>query len=319
MRPFRRETRGTTLQKFTLPVLIIVIPLFFFGGPDYYSDRLFKELWNLGHFIYSGLLAFGVYQSTNDRIRTNRARICCILLTVIGFALLIEGIQALLPERTLSVLDLSYSFAGTIFALCVIYGWRVKSSNRIMFWSLGCCVVCVLGLVLTNATKIIYSDYRSWRDFPVLSDFESSHHVSRWSGSNSFERVLSPVQQGRYALKINLAPGRYSGITLRHFPGNWKKASSLQFHIHNQEDGLMLYFRIDDKWSLTTRSLYTDRFNGSKQLNRGWNVIRVPLDDIEAGPLTRKLDLEKIRRLGLFITNSQKERTIHLDGVKLVL
>ena len=39
-------------------LLILASPLFFFGGPAYYSPRLFNEFWNLGHLFFFALFVF---------------------------------------------------------------------------------------------------------------------------------------------------------------------------------------------------------------------------------------------------------------------
>ena len=46
------------MKELILPVILILVVLLFVGGPNSYDGRLFKELWEMGHFALFASLVF---------------------------------------------------------------------------------------------------------------------------------------------------------------------------------------------------------------------------------------------------------------------
>jgi len=62
---------------------------------------------------------------------------------------------------------------------------------------------------------------------------------------------------------------------------------------------------------------YTDRFNRSFILEKGWNDLVISLADIENSPVNRLLNMDKVENLKLFVTSQDKGRIIYIDHIYL--
>jgi hypothetical protein len=177
----------------------------------------------------------------------------------------------------------------------------------------GIIIICLLPLLLT-----LYDEFRAWRDFPVLSDFESSLELSRWEEKEHITRVQIPVKSGNFALKASLTTEKYSGVSLCYFPENWVTARALTFSVYNPGEIVVLNYRIHDWKHKGKDQEYTNRFNRQTNLASGWNTITVPIEEIANGPKGRQMDLAHIRGLGFFVMEQPYERVLYFDDVRLL-
>ena len=298
-----------------LLILLLVFPLFFFGGPGYDSTRLSKELWNLGHIMF-----FAVFALEADRIWTagrfaTWRKYLLILLLILALATGIEICQSFISGRFASLRDILFGLAGGL----AILAWNAtaqKSADRKIV--LRAVAFAVVAVCLIPVSLVAIDEYRAWRDFPVLSDFESSLEVSRWEAKGRTILVRDPVKNGQYALMVQLNTDRYSGLALRHFPENWSKAQALTFSIYNPGKMITLHYRIHDWKHRGENQAYFDRYNGHTDLVTGWNTITIPMEAIKNGPKYRKMEMDHIRGFGLFVTEQPVAKILFLDDVKLM-
>jgi VanZ family protein len=298
-------------------VLLLIAPLFFWGGPGYHSPRMLKELWDLGHVVFFGLLAWviGCLLEKRGERGIRRCGIPLFIVTVVALA--VEGVQRFLPGRTASFADFLLGFGGG--AVVVIFFFLPEKWNSWSRYLRTAGVIAVGGMLVPFAMTAV-DEYCSRRDFPLLAGFETSLELSRWSNEDKMERVREPVLAGNFSAFLHLAPGKYSGVSLQYFPGNWKSAKRLAFSIYNPGEPVMLHYRVHDvAHRRGDRQLYGDRFNGMRRIVRGWNTIVVPVEDIKNGPVKRNINLAAIEGFGVFLVDNREKRVLYIDEVKLDL
>ncbi len=292
-----------------------MIPWFFVGGPGYEGARSFKEAWNLGHVLFFAVFTVAVDKYFYLCHRPTLAKFCRYLLVVAGLAFGIEFLQTLSPGRESSLQDILLGVGGAVLVLLWHASGRVNTVRKIILRGCGAgiIIICLVPLLLT-----LYDEYRAWRDFPVLGDFESALELSRWEDQDQIIRVQGPVKCRSFALKASLTTEKYSGVGIRYFPENWGTAQALTFSVYNPGGLVVLHYRIHD-WKHTGRNQeYENRFNGRTSLASGWNTITVPIEEIVNGPKYRKIDLAHIRGLGFFVTEQPSARELYFDDVRLL-
>jgi len=239
------------------------------------------------------------------------------MLLILGVATSIELCQSLIPGRVASFQDILLGLAGGLLILIWKDADQLTSCRKIIWRLVGLTgiTICIIPLLL-----VIIDEYRAWRDFPVLSDFESFLDTSRWGSKGQVSRVNNPVKSGQFALMVPLTTDKYSGISLNHFPENWSNARALTFSVYNPGEQLTIHYRVHDwKHHRGKNQDYSDRFNGHSDLASGWNTIEVEIKKIERGPKNRKIDLNHIRGFGFFVTMQSTQRVLYVDDVKLLM
>ena len=101
-----------------LKIFVIVCSVFLFiGGPDYYSPRSFKHLWDLGHIAFFAALCTVILLdwSKNKKLSFLRQGIAVILISLI-LGTLIEVAQSG-THRTADIYDVARDLVGTFVAL----------------------------------------------------------------------------------------------------------------------------------------------------------------------------------------------------------
>ncbi len=295
-------------------LLCIIFPLFFYGGPAYDSPRLLDEIWNLGHFFYFGLFALLLDDYLELQNHSYFFRVCANIGVLLFVGTAIELIQLGMVDRIFSLGDVFRDVSGG----CVVLCWRMSSA--VSRWQLRILTILAIGLVLLNLlplSVVAFDEYSAYRDFPLLSGFESRLELDRWGGDIELAQDSFVARQGNYAAKIALTTKQYSGVSLHYFPGDWSEWNKLVFSVYNPGPLLELHFRVHDNQHTGDKQQYDNRFNGSTVLQSGWNEVIIPMSDIANGPRDRQMDLTKIRGFGLFVIRQSENRTLYLDNVCL--
>lgn len=297
-------------------LLAAMLPLLFAPiGPDYYSHRLYRALWDLGHLPCFALAAYVTVRGLWGRVELSGA---AWVLWLSGGALLMGALVELVQQqigRSVSGRDLFNDLVGA-YLVAVLY--RPIQRQLAAPWRrfLRLVLVALLGLALAPLTFLLYDHFLAWRQFPLLAGFEHPTELSRWKGG-PYERVAQYPAEGEYALRIPFAGQGYEGVSLSHFPGNWQGFGYLELSLYNAGEGLRATLRIHDEAHLRGEMAYSDRYNLHFQVAPGWNHLRVPLQRVAQAPATRELDLAKVRNLGLFVSNLGRSGALYLDQVRL--
>jgi hypothetical protein len=123
------------------------------------------------------------------------------------------------------------------------------------------------------------------------------------------------VTSGKHSLRVSLPPGQYPGINFQDIKNNWSEFQYLKMDVFNPtEEKFNFHIRIDDNKSGLE---YANRFDANFELKQGLNQISIPVDSIRANLHHHPLNLKRIKRMMIFLTNNTKPRELYLDNIRL--
>jgi hypothetical protein len=222
-------------------LLLLASPLFFFGGVDYYSPRLLNEFWNLGHLFFFALFAVILDSYLWSKRCSMLFRVVVTVSALLFVGLAIELIQLGMADRSFSWEDLFRDLSGGMIVLF----WRQVGGEALRF-GLRIVSIIILFVNFFPFGEMALDEYRAYRDFPLLGDFETKSELSRWEGGVRLSRDTEVSRQRNYSAKITLTTDYYSGISLRHFPGDWSGRTGLAFSVFNPGREITLHYRVHD-------------------------------------------------------------------------
>lgn len=303
-------------RQYILGLLALAGAVFLFvGGPGPESLRSFRYLWGMGHLFCFALWAY-LYVCWRPHLSFQRYLLQIVLLATV-FGGLSELIQSQIG-REAAWSDLGNDIVGALAGLCFF------SQPRKMLpgWQLRILQVPILLLVLwilLPVGKVLVDDLISWRQFPLLSGFETPLEKTRWGAGAKHDISRDVYFSGRAALKIELTRQRYSGLGLKDFPRNWSAYQAISLQVFNPDnENLKLHFRVHDKYHRDYKNAYSDRYNSSFDLVPGWNHLKVDLAVVAHAPKNRLMDMHNIAGMGLFVGKLVRPRTIYIDDVRLL-
>lgn len=292
-------------------VVILLAPLFFLGGPDFYSPEAVKSLWNFGHIIFFSILLLLV-QSFKPLTHWRQWLLVSAIALVLGVG--IESIQYFVGRNS-SWSDLLHNLFGVWIGLF----WGQKPTLQI--W---CLRLASLWCVLPSAWIVIDSvwvDQEMRKQFPLINSFELRPEIQQVRANvkrEKIQKVSDIALHGSYSLAVHLTTQKYSGIRLVGPYGDWSPYQFLVMDFYNPDDEpFVLVLKISDYQHDIGSNQYADRFNRVVTLHTGWNEVRINMDDIRNAPAEREMQLEKMTGLGVFAVKLPKPRTFYWDNVRL--
>ncbi len=299
-------------------ICLLLLPLFFIYGPDYYSSDSYKYAWNFGHPLFFAFANFALltYLCQGKRVLFWRQWLMAIIFTLVsGFA--IERLQSNF-FRQVSFGDIFRNLLGTAIA---IFFLAPRMSINIGLWRKLGQLLSLAGLayMLLTLAQILSMEQRHKSQLPLLFGFEEVSDITRIGGNAKIELSGDHVAQGKSSLRILLTPQRYSGISLKKMPGDWCSYHWLSLSFYNpSKQKLPLTLRIDDLSHSRKPKGYYDRFNRHRNLPPGWTHWQILLSEIAQAPKQRKLDLSAISIIGVFTSDLKTETLLYLDNVQLL-
>ncbi|MBD3178120.1 MAG: hypothetical protein GF417_00190, partial [Candidatus Latescibacteria bacterium] len=239
------------------------------------------------------------------------------LAAAVVLGLATEVIQSFIG-REFDRIDILRDLAGALVGLLLLTG--VHGGGSKLQKAAGHILIGIILLIVSVPLFLSMADELvAARQFPLLSGFETPLEIDRWrcDGSISVSGVVS--RTGRSSLRAELTTRRYSRITMRYSLGDWRGYSSLTFSIYNPDSTeLEVICRIHDQEHEELGSPYADRFHRRVKLERGWNDIRIPVEEIREAPAGRDIDLQSIDQLSFFSVSLPETRYIYLDDIRLL-
>ena len=296
-------------------VLFGLAILMFVGGFGSNASRSMYELWNLGHILFFGLL---IYQFNNNwhwycSKKIVQKIVLVFILTAI-LSIIIELSQHIFASGTPDISDIRRNFVGALLG----FVFTVSSKKKYILNFLRFVAILFVLSEMVPVSLALADEFRASRKFPILSDFESDLELSRWSGDEKFLRNKEIVFHGKSSLFITFGTSKYSGVSLKYFPGDWTKYKFLEYSIYYPyADTLYFTCRIHDEQHTKGVQAYNDRFNGRYFLVNGWNEILIKLEDVKNGPRTRKMDMSKVQNVAIFTVQLSQPKMVYLDYVRL--
>ncbi len=296
---------------------IICVVFLFAGGKNLSNVRSIAYAWNLGHivlYILTGVLLTKTIKQVNNIPFTKQVILFSLLSVVSG--LIIEIIQ-LHTGREFSLKDVLWDFFG-ILTFLAFFNTSAQNIKNIYLRIFQFSVLLILSVIILPLGILIVDETTARHQFPVLSNFETWFEDKRWDSINKLEICDNPVIPHNKSLKVTLSPGRYSGISLNHFPQKWAEYNFLKISIFNpSEKKIKIYCEIKDKIHDNSGYNYNDRYNGKFILNHGWNQIEIGLNKVLKAPVKRDMNIDKITSIFLFMTYLKNPMIIYIDDVKL--
>jgi hypothetical protein len=115
-----------------------------------------------------------------------------------------------------------------------------------------------------------------------------------------------------------LSTAKFSGVSLFHFPGDWRGYQTLHCSVYNPlAASLVLIARIHDALHKEQGSEFSDRFNQQFTLQQGWNDLVISLEKVKNAPKGRAMEMQHIEGFGLFVVQQADPLEIYLDHVYL--
>jgi VanZ family protein len=298
-------------------LLVVLFALFFFGGPNDQSSRHFIAFWNLGHILFFGLLAYQLF----SRGKWLAGRFSAQALATLGICLVLGALVELLQynfHRTPDVGDVLKDVIGGLVGIFFLLSSRRTLRKRILT-AFQIITIGLVGLQVYPVLAALADEFLAREQFPVLSSFETPWEITRWRGSAGFAIDRSVHMDGKCSLRVQLGTGRYSGITLIYFPGNWQGAKGVRLNVYNPTDQMLpLTFWVQDQAHDKGRFRYTDRYSHPYSFPKGWTTIFVDVQHLCSDLNGRPMDTGHMEALGLFAKALPKPRVIYVDDVRLV-
>lgn len=301
---------------FWIFAMALLTVLFFVGGPTYHSTRSLKYLWDLGHILYFSLLPIPLSSLPPLNRQSPIVHAATVIIVTLVLGVLVELGQSAL-SRTPDIGDLFRNTIGAGVAICFILPIR-KAFSATSMRIFKIVVVVLVMLQVYPAAVALIDEHNARRQFPVLSDFQTSAQLQRWESDAAISIANGVSRQGNSAMRADLDTTLYSGFALKYFPGDWLQYRWFQYSIHNpSEVPIRITCRIHDQLHTQGVQVYADRFNMTNEFTGGWHTITISLDDVRTAPVERKMDLGRIYGVGFFASRLPRPRTIYIDDVKL--
>lgn len=295
-------------------ICLLLLPLFFFGGPDYYSSDSFKYAWNFGHplfFFCANYLLLGSLITNKNKSHINAYLIAALFTLLTGIST--ELIQAKF-SREPSIDDLYRNFLGLAIAIF----WFFPPKNIIIIWTGRVISACGLLHMLALVTMLAASEQQRRNNMPILFNFEKIQALQQLGGSANRALTKKYASEGNSSLEIQLSSQPFSGISLKKMPGNWSEYTHFSMDVFNPSNtSILVTIRVDDFQHSRNPKGYSDRFNQRIELVPGWNHWSIALTEIANRPQQRLLSLSNISSIGLFSSGLAEPQSIYLDNVRL--
>ena len=178
-----------------------------------------------------------------------------------------------------------------------------------------------LGVAVAPVTRAAWKYQQRDARFPVLADFSQRYDryfILQQSAEFSPAAMPAPWAHGdESALRVKLLDGPYAGMNFIEPLPDWSDYETLAVDLTNPTPlNLRLVLRVHD---IVHNNQPEDRFSKRFELPAGTReIVRVPLQEIAAGPKTRRLDLRQVAGLIIFrADDSPRAGELYLSRVWL--
>ncbi|MHC4405927.1 MAG: VanZ family protein [Planctomycetota bacterium] len=290
-----------------LLVLVFVIPV-----PK--GGRVVNAAGDVLHALLFAGLAVLLYHLVGEKARLSvfSTMLVCWAL-VVGFGVATEAMQSLVGRNTSWHDVWTDAFGG---GAGILWARSRGVASRAVWWGVlagGCAVF----LVAVAHPLLVLTDSALQRlEMPRLASFEHPLELSRWVWRDcQLQRTRRRATHGRWALRMDLKPGRYPGVSLIHPVPDWSGFRTLVIDAHvTHGPPLDLAVTIKDR---EHNKEYYDRFNRTIRLPPGDHQIRIALREVANAPRGREMDLREVAILSLFTVSLDSPRTLYLDNIRL--
>ncbi|MCP5070309.1 MAG: hypothetical protein GY946_27390 [bacterium] len=278
------------------------------------SGRITHAALDYCHVGVGGLLALAIWIVLRPRVRLGDALLAYgVFLGATGLGLAIEKVQGL-TGRDASWVDAGTNGVGAAVMLLLVLYARGRARP---LWVTGAVITALLLLAAWLPGRQVYDALRQRSALPMLASFEDELELSRWRFQEAAGHIVQTHgTHGPESLRVEFAPGEYPGANFVWPSPDWSAHAAFAFDIHVDEGApLPLIVKIEDR---AHNQQYEDRFHEELLLEPGTHQIRIETSKIRDGIRGRKLDLEQVAVVQLFLDGLKDARVIHIDNVRLL-
>lgn len=288
-------------------ITVLLLPLFFMGGPDWTSGPLFKAAWNLGHILFFGLVTLAVQP---QQWLSGWRLWMSVSFGVILVGVLVEWLQGSVGRQS-DWHDIFRNLIGTWLVLAWMQRPSDNTRKALVRWTMRAVALVLLVVELKAVADIAHRQYRISHQLPVLYDFSIPEPLHFWRGN--VQRTQEHATDYPFSLRIDLGTNFYTGAALDNLPDDWRGYEALELALYNPDPTpLVMTLRVNDVVHDRSKSTYGDRYNTRLPLEPGLNRFRIPLSEIRDAPKGRHMDMDEIRRLVIFTTQLKQPRQVYL-------
>jgi hypothetical protein len=303
----------------------VVIAAVIIGAPDPgASSRSAIALHDLGHVIAFGLVtalfSFALPARDHPGFPGTTTRTASLAAgAAIGLGVMVELAQVV-SGGTGDPWDVLRDAGGALFVALTLVARDPARSLRARA-ALMVAAILILGPFTFPLVAALHDEALARSRFPVLASFETARELARFRiGEDYNARLVSTLDdegQPASALQLTLPPGKYPGVSLRYFPGDWRGFRTLRLLLVNLDPvPYEMAVRIDDA-AYDYRLDLDDRYNQSFVLSPGANRIEIPLADVATAPRGRRFDLARVRNLLVYAVDLERSREIIVGPIVL--
>jgi len=308
-------------------VFTLFISVFLFiGGPGAHELTVYREFWQLGHFVLFALTIFLLAQINAVKSQHWLVQILAVGVFCLTVGLVTEVLQRYFG-RSFSLRDVFNDILGGyagFFSAKILYLHQTLSSgirkHRIGKQLGYSAAIVVLALFSGRFfIKAAINEINTRMDFPTLSNFETLFETNRWQGNYAYSSI-SPefARGGGNGMRIKFLPARYPSIALVDFIGDWRGYRDLKLSMYNTEkEPIEVVLSIHDHQHHHTGYQFKDRFNKTIVLTPGWNDLSYSLEEIKNSPEDRQMDMNEMYSFSLYMVEIKQSKMIYLDNVYL--
>ncbi|MEC7377388.1 MAG: succinyl-CoA synthetase subunit beta [Pseudomonadota bacterium] len=292
---------------------LLIAPFLFVGGPDWASGPLLRSAWNLGHLVLFALVTLAIRPW---RWLEGWRLWLAVTALLLGVGLAIELIQSSVG-RDLDGHDLLRNLIGSWLVLAgrplMSGGASATPGERLM----AGIVTLLLCVELGTTGAVAARQWQVHQQLPLLYNFSRDNPEPFWNGNPVLSR--QHTVEHPYSLRVDLGTELYSGVTLHNLPSDWRGYDRLAITLFNPDpEPLTMTLRINDVAHDRGANAYSDRFNTQLTLAPGLNTFELSLQQVASALRQRRMDMDQIRRLGLFAVRLPAPRSVFLVDLRLI-
>jgi hypothetical protein len=326
----RRRGPGARLVVLYLAAILLVIWAIAVDERPTYS-QFFRELYDLRHVVllgFAGLLVLELTALLGRRwIRKRSLYYAVAAVFVVAIGLLIDNPLPASGGPQDEAEDALRNIIGGIAFLTLSgaldrplrreHDWLRGRTRQILGW------MSVLVLIVVFRSLIDVGLAYAGRNgrFPVLVDLTESWQQRFVVLENSLMFVGKPPgawtsRAHRDTAMISFEGERDASITINEVYPDWAGFNTLRLQVYSDlKDPVILGLHIDDKRSDPPPG---DRYDTQIVVQPGLNEYEIPYADIRAGPTSRELRLNRMRRIGLVAPARPDSFRLFFSGFRLV-
>lgn len=308
-----------TIKLLCILAMVLLGGLWLLLGVELPGDsRIVYETQNAGHvLLFSIITFFLIFGLHRFRFKSSLflAIVCGLMLAFLFGA----GTEYIQPKfgRDSSWDDLFKDVQGIAAGLFFYFAFIFSKWKRYLF---SIVAIAIVFYGLSTVFALSYAKHKRDANFPMLGDFESAIESRFFEKTYSgvFDLVAAPPEWSSnhsIVARLDYYPGSWPGVRAFDLRGNWGQYQYFKFQMFNpHSESVQVVLRIHD---LKHNNEHDDRFNQTFTVEPGEREISVPISKIENTRSGRKLDMQKIRVMMLYMAKPNTTYTLYFDNFRL--